>query len=342
MGSLSGVRIVHNPAEIDEHVWSRFVWENERGNIFQTPEMYRVYLDTDRYEPVFTAVLGEDREILAAMVGVRKEESGSLAGRLSNRVLVAGEPILSPKADGDVLLEKMLVAHSEHVGKNAIYTEVRNVSPNSGLRPNFEAAGYRYVPHFITYIDLSVGIENLWNSLRSKRRQAIRKAIKSGLTTCVLSAEDSDDLYLLMQQLYQRIALPIPSKSLFDSVLNSLQKEGFARVVGVRYQEELVSVIVNLLYKDVMYGWYAASNRSYARLHCNEYGFWSTFEWGAENGFSLYDFGGGGQPGEQSGIIRFKERLGGDTRETESYECVHQRLKHRLATLGLRIWRATR
>jgi lipid II:glycine glycyltransferase (peptidoglycan interpeptide bridge formation enzyme) len=340
MESWSGFNIVHDPADVDEQAWSEFVLENERGNIFQTPEMYRVYLNTERYEPVFTAILNDNEEIMATMLGVRKEEPGFLARRLSNRVLVGGEPILSEQGDRTALLESLLMAHNEHVRKSAMFTEVRNVSPSIELQPHFEAAGYTYMPHLITYVDLSAGIESLWNGLKSKRRQGIRKAIKSGLTTCVLSLVDSDDLYMLLQELYRRIALPIPPKSLFDSVLSILQEKGLAWVVGVRHDEKLVSVVVNLLYKDVVYGWYAAGSPSYTKFHCNEYGFWTTFEWGVKNGFRLYDFGGGGQPGEQSGIRTFKERLGGNTRETGSYECVHQRLKHRLAGFGLKIWRA--
>jgi CelD/BcsL family acetyltransferase involved in cellulose biosynthesis len=157
-----------------------------------------------------------------------------------------------------------------------------------------------------------------------------------------LSLEDSDDLYALLQELYQRIALPIPPKSLFDSVLSILQEKGLARVIGVRDGEKLAAVVVNLCYKDVLIGWYAAGSSAYTRFHCNEYAFWTSFEWGVKNGYKVYDFGGGGQPGEQSGIRSFKEKLGGETRETGSYECVHQRFKHRLATLGLKVWRASR
>jgi lipid II:glycine glycyltransferase (peptidoglycan interpeptide bridge formation enzyme) len=92
----------------------------------------------------------------------------------------------------------------------------------------------------------------------------------------------------------------------------------------------------------VLYGWYAAGSSAFTKFHCNEYGFWSTFEWGVKNGYRVYDFGGGGQPGEQSGIRHFKERLGGATRESGSYECVHQRMKYKVATLGLKVWRASR
>jgi lipid II:glycine glycyltransferase (peptidoglycan interpeptide bridge formation enzyme) len=342
MEGLGGFDVVHDPAELDERAWSKFVLENETGNIFQTPDMHRVYMSTEGHKPVFTAILRGNDEIVATMLGVYKEESGAIARRFSNRVLVAGGPILSDHVDRRALLEKVLRAHTGHVKKSAMFTEVRNLSQSMELRPCFEAAGYRYVPHLTTYVDLESGIESLWNKLPGKKRQGIRKAIKTGLTTCVLAAEDLDDMYMLFEETYHRIAFPVPRKSLFSSILSILQNKGLARVVGVRHEEKLVFVVVNLIYKDVIYAWYCAGSMPYTRFHSNEYGFWTTFEWGVKNGFRLFDFGGGGPPTEEDGIRTFKESLGGLTRETGKYECIHHPLKHKLATQGFRVWRAIR
>lgn len=334
--------MVHEPDKLNEDVWSKFVLENKHGNIFQTPEMYRVYLDTEGYEPVLTAILNKNEDIVAIMLGSLKEETGSFARRFSNRVLVSGGPLISYEVVGGTLLDKILKAHTTYVKKKAIFTEVRNLSPLVELQPYFEAAEYRYIPHASTYLDLSPGTEQLWNSLSSKRRQQIRKAGKKGLKTFVISIDDLDDLYELFEETYQRISFPVPRKSLFKSILSILQSKNLARVIGVRYEEKLVSVLVNLLYKDIIYAWYCAVNMQYTRMHCNEYMFWNAFEWGVENGYKFFDFGGGGAPEEEDGVRVFKERMGGMTRETGRYECIHARLKHKVATLGFKFWRAIR
>jgi lipid II:glycine glycyltransferase (peptidoglycan interpeptide bridge formation enzyme) len=221
-----------------------------------------------------------------------------------------------------------------------MFTEVRNLSPLVELQSYFEDAGYRHFPHLTIYLELGSGIENLWNNLPPKRRQAIRKAIKMGLTSCVLSVEDLDDFYGLIEETYHRISFPVPRKSLFGSILSVLQSKGLARVVGVRHEGELVSVVVNLVYKDVIYAWYSGGSMEHTRFHSNEYVFWTTIEWGAENGFRLFNFGGGSTPAEMDGVRTFKERLGGMTTETGRYVCIHHRLKHKLATHGFRLWRA--
>lgn len=342
MESLNWFDVVHEPSELNEDAWSRFVLENKRGNIFQTPEMYKVYLNTEGYEPVFTAFLDKNENIIATTLGARKEEAGSIARRFSSRVLVNGGPLLSDEVDDAVIFEEILRAHTNHVKSDAMFTEVRNISASPELQSHFEAAGYRYIPHAGTYLDLTPGIEQLWNNLASKRRQQIRKAIKKGLTTCVVSMEDLDDLHDLFEELSQRIGFPVPRRSLFASIISDLQSKNLARLVGVRHGEKLVAVVVNLTYKDIIYGWYCAGSMEYARFHCNEYAFWNTFEWGVENGFRLFYFGGGGPPEEETGVRVFKERLGGVTRETGRYECVHKPLKYKFANLGFRIWRVIR
>ena len=340
---LNGLKVVHEPHELDEDAWRRFVLENEKGNIFQTPEMYQVYLSTEGHEPIFTAILNKNQDIVATMLGAYKEEAGSFARRFSKRVLVSGGPIIADTANRHALFDEIIRAYTVQAKRNALFTEVRNVLPSIEFQPNFEAAGYRYIPHVTTCLDLTPGTEELWNSLSSKRRQQIRKASKKGLTTCVVTIKDLDDLYALFEETYQRISFPVPRKSLFESVISILQSKNLARLIGVRHEERLVSVLVNLPYKDMIYAWYCAVTMEYARLHCNELMFWSAFEWGVENGFKLFDFGGGGSPEEaEDGVRVFKERMGGMTRETGRYECVHAPLKYKLASLGFKVWRAIR
>ena len=105
MNSTDGYRIVHDPGEIDERTWRRFVIENEEGNIFQTPEMYMVYINTERYEPVFTAILAENDDIVALMLGARIEEPGRLASKFSNRIVVFGGPLISNRGE-DAFLKR--------------------------------------------------------------------------------------------------------------------------------------------------------------------------------------------------------------------------------------------
>ncbi len=341
MESINGYHVVHNPDELDEQLWSRFVLESENGNIFQTPEMYEVLLATERYEPVLTAIVRETGEILALMLGISIEEPGIVKKRFSRRIVVMGVPVISREGDRKHLLGRMLGAHNEVARKKkVIFTEIRPLRPIEKISPQFELAGYKYVDHLNIQIDLTSGKEHVWSSLKAKKRQAVRKAIKSGLTAGILTVSDVDDLYALIDETYRRARIPKPPKSLFRSVFTLLQSRGLARVVGVKHESKLIAAVLNLLYNDTIYAWFSAVDRRYSRYHGAELAYWSIIEWGAANDFRLFDFGGAGQSGKKYGVREFKRRMGGQHVESGRLVCPHSFLKTLVAWAGLKGWRA--
>ena len=54
--------------EVDRDAWSKFVYDQSNGNVFQTKEMYEVYKNTKNYSPLFVAVTNDDREILGERI----------------------------------------------------------------------------------------------------------------------------------------------------------------------------------------------------------------------------------------------------------------------------------
>jgi serine/alanine adding enzyme len=67
-----------------------------------------------------------------------------------------------------------------------------------------------------------------------------------------------------------------------------------------------------LIYKDTIYGWYGGMDRGYSDYIPNELLLWHIFQWGAENGYKVYDFGGAGKPDEEYGVRDFKAKFGGE------------------------------
>ena len=54
--------------------WSNFVYNHPNGNVFQTPEMYEVYQNTKKYEPVFLAAVNDKDEISGTLLAVIQKE----------------------------------------------------------------------------------------------------------------------------------------------------------------------------------------------------------------------------------------------------------------------------
>jgi lipid II:glycine glycyltransferase (peptidoglycan interpeptide bridge formation enzyme) len=79
-----------------------------------------------------------------------------------------------------------------------------------------------------------------------------------------------------------------------------------------RVGDVAAAVSVDLLYKDIAYGWYGGTDREYSSYMPNELLTWHILKWGAENGYRLYDFGGAGKPEEEYGVRDFKAKFGGE------------------------------
>jgi len=88
--------------ELDNKRWSEFVSNHGNGNIFQTHEMYKVYKDTKKYEPVFLAVIDNDDDILGLLLAVIQREYSGFLGNFTARSIIYGGPLIRNE-NADVL-----------------------------------------------------------------------------------------------------------------------------------------------------------------------------------------------------------------------------------------------
>jgi serine/alanine adding enzyme len=63
-------------------------------------------------------------------------------------------------------------------------------------------------------------------------------------------------------------------------------------------------------------------------------------EWGVENGYRVYDFGGAGKPDEEYGVRDFKAKFGGKLVCYGRNVYVHSQVRLELSKLGYTIYRA--
>ena len=86
-GSATTMRVT---TQLDEDVWRSFVTEHPRGNVFHTPEMFRVFANTKGHRPELWAVVDEGSKVLALMIPVRVSLAGALLRGLTTRSIVYG------------------------------------------------------------------------------------------------------------------------------------------------------------------------------------------------------------------------------------------------------------
>ena len=223
---------------------------------------------------------------------------------------------------------------------HSLFTELRNLTDLSDIQPELCQCGFVFEKHLNYLIDLNCSTEELLQRIGSRTRKNIRRGLRKG-NVSVEQVTDRSKLnvwYGLIQKTYRSAGVPLADRSLFEAAYDILQPKGMITFWLAHIGAEYVAASAELLFKDVIYGWYGGVNRDYAKEMPGEMLMWQILEWGAMNGYKTYDFGGAGKPGEDYGVRDFKAKFGGQLVCFGRYTKIHSPHLLRLSEWGYDIY----
>ncbi len=333
MGNSTNLVINEKP---DRKKWEEFVLQHPCGNIFQTPFMFDLYQSTPAYNAGVVSLENTEGSIVGLMVYVLIRERG-ITSAFSNRALVTGGPLICE--DNLLYATTLLSGYLKKVKKkNPIYTEVRNLFDLKPIQPAFQEKQFAYEDHLTIHINLEQSAEALEKALHKKRAANIRRAIKKNV--CVKELGSREDLLLgydLIKKTYERINLPSPPLELFLSASEILRNN--IKFSGAYLDGKLIGCRVYLIYKTVIYDWYAAVDRDYSGFHASDLMPWSNMLWAKENKLKVYDFAGAGKPNESYSVRDYKLKFGGNLLNLGRYQYIHKPALYRLGVWGIKLYR---
>ena len=334
-------KIVFGIENIDSALWENFVRNHPRGSTFQMPQMYRVFEATQNYTPFVIALVDEGRAVNGIMQGVKICNGRGTLCRLSARVIVWEGPLV--KDNDSAITTKIVKAFSEWVKKESVYTEIRNLHPvDEATKNTINNLGFQYFPHLNIVVGLKDSKEIVFKKLASAKRRSVKKAVSKGLLFDEIKNEKELFVaYSILQEVYKKTEVPLSHYSLFTAMFNSLVPAGLCRFYKAVYAEEIVGIMVALVFNDRLYEWYVGSNREYYSLRPNEFLVWNTMLAAKNENLPFFDFGGAGKPGIEYGVREFKKGFGGDTIETGRFRKVNKKLPWILgsaAIKAMKIW----
>jgi len=327
---------------LDEDSWRMFVDQHPYGNIFHTPEMFQVFEHARGYRPQLYATLDDDLQIQAFLPTVQVTLMNGPLRRLTTRSIAYGGVLCSANPVGGQALELLLSQYSYSVAQEALFTELRHLSNTDPIQPVLSNCGYTYEEHLNYLIDLSSSPDDVLQNIGSRTRKHIRQALRKGIVT-VEEIEDPNLLpawYELVRKSYIAARVPLADRSLFEAAFNILQPRGMAKFWLARIDSTYVAASVELLYKDVIYGWYSGVDRCYSKETPGELLMWHVLKQGSLDGFKIYDFGGAGRPNEAYGVREFKAKFGGRLVSYGHNVKVHSPSLLRLSEAGYGVYRA--
>jgi len=319
--------------------WADFVFKHPCGNIFQTPQMFDVYQSTPNNNAGVLALQNDGGEIVALMVYTFISEPG-IKRFFSTRSVVSGGPLI---LENNIEYATLLLSeYNKRVSKtDVIYTEIRNLYDTGALLPAFNSGKFIYEDHLTIHMDLTRSMEQLENALHRGRSSNIKRAIKKGVVTRdIFTPEDITAAYHLIKDTYERINLPSPHPELFLNAADSLK--GHIKFFAAFLNDKLIGCRVYLIYKDMVYDWYAAGDREFSGYHPSDLLPWKGMLWAKENGIKIYDFAGAGKPGKEYTVRDYKLKFGGALINLGRYQHIHKELLYRIGVLGLKVYKYVR
>src|SRR5512143_4317915 len=191
---------------LEEGRWREFVERQPQGNIFHTPEMFRVFGCAKEYEPSLWATVDSAEQVLALLLPVQITVLGGPLRYLTTRAVVYGSVLCTSGSEGTAALAMLLRTYNREMKRSALFTELRNLSDVSNLCPVLDECGFAHEEHLNFLIDLTRPLDEIWQKIRSNARRNVQKARKSGVVieeACDLQAVAA--AYAILKNVYKRI-----------------------------------------------------------------------------------------------------------------------------------------
>jgi lipid II:glycine glycyltransferase (peptidoglycan interpeptide bridge formation enzyme) len=331
------ITVVHT---LPEKEWRRFVDEHPQGNIFHTPEMFQVFARTQGYRTTLWAAVDSGGRLMALLLPVEITLMGGPLRWLTTRAVAYGSVLCAPDLESKEALRVLLRAYKREVNGRLLFTELRNLSDSGDLQSALNECGFVYEEHLNFLVDLARPQEEIWQSIRPNARRNIKKAWKSQVV--IREVNDPNQVpaaHALLKNTYERLQVPLADTSLFRSTFEILYPRGMFKIFMAQVGDVDVGVMTLLLYKDIVYYWYAGMVREYASYRAGDLLVWHALEWGSQNGFRILDLGGAGKPDEEYGVRDFKAKYGGELVNYGRNVCVHAPMRLKLSQLGYQLVR---
>jgi lipid II:glycine glycyltransferase (peptidoglycan interpeptide bridge formation enzyme) len=331
------MKLVRN---LDEIRWRNFITQHPESNVFHTPEMFQVFKAAKGFTPTLWAVTDDKGAPLALLLPVQITLMKGVMRFLSTRAVVYGGVLFTQDPGGEEAFEYLLREYQKAVDKEVLFTELRNVSDLERVQPVLHEHNFQYEDHLNYLIDLRKSPAELLQSFRSRLRRRLRKALRRDQVkvTTVSKPEEILLCYELIRASYTRANVPLADYSLFEAAFDQLYSSGMVQFYLAWVDDQCVAGSVELVYKDVIYGWFSGVDRNYSSFVPNEVLMWKVLKWGANNGFSKYDFGGAGRPDEKYGVRDFKAKFSGELVSYGRNLCVHSPFRLALSKLGYQLY----
>lgn len=179
---------------LPELTWRQYVENHSNGNIFQTPEMFQVFVAAKGFEPkLWAATQGE--HILALLLPVEVSLAAGLPKSFTTRSIVYGGALSWTGDQGRMAMKQLKLKYQEQTNHRLLFTEIRNSFEDCFTQSVFQETGFKFEDHNDYIVNLAMPVEQVWAKIHKSARKEIRQAQRKN----PISIRTIDDRQVLPQ-----------------------------------------------------------------------------------------------------------------------------------------------
>ncbi len=254
-------------------------------------------------------------------IGFGELSGRSLAGLVSNKTFSMGS---LPAGKDPVLLKEVISDLINYCRENSIAT-IKVNSFGTPLGANIlSELGFSVAKRWEFIIDMTIGEDALWDKLHSKKRNLIRKGLKSNLTIKI--AQDLDDvmkfrnlaLSTQKRKADSGITFPVEGKQQYEHLKKNVIDTGLGKLYLAYNGQETIAGAFFIGFNEQVYYVLSSANEKGLKAAAPDLLLWSGMKDYLQEGYKNFNLGGlseselGGQPLERSGLYHFKQRFSAD------------------------------
>ena len=284
-------------ANADHNVqWREFVKTHDQCANYHQWEWKDIIESNFHWQSSYLMV--EDNQRIVGILPLFVQTSWLLGKWVSSMPLLQSGGIVADNQDSAELLLREAFSITGRIG--AKYLELRRGSVHAlGLTSRSDKVR--------AVLPISTDTPRMLRDLDRKVRTSVRKAEKSGFTMEFGGMNLLDEFYSVFCENMRDLGTPVYRRRFFQSILTAFPQEAFIAIV--RLQNIPIASCFLLGFQQTIESAWAASLRKYLPLKPNVFLHWNTFQFAAQRGYTIFDFG---RSTKGSGVHQYKMQWGSE------------------------------
>lgn len=332
--------------DVDAEAWNAFIARHPQADLMQTTHWAEIVADYHGHTPVYVQVFDGELPVGALLMFVEPyfqmltRASHPVSHKLVKRALPVLRwkrgPIVPDEGRRVEVLDALLSGLRDNArNSRAVGVIEATCLPDmvqadcAGLLPG---AGAWHL-HGTFLVDLSVGEEAIWASMKKVARKAVRRAEGQGIVVRRLTAaEDLDKVWRMLTEGWERLGTKYGRRRDFlDVIWRGLHPAGYCEFFLAELEGEPVGSMGVWQYNGYVYEFFSgrAHVADEGRLNVGDAIKWAIIQWGCAQGHRIYDLAGVApvpKDAKETGIFSFKQKWGGVYAEYAVFSTVYRPL----------------